>query len=139
MRNGKMLIFMLGGILAIIVGIVMIVKGNALVKRCTVETQGTVIENVEQEDYDDENHTMRYTYYPVIEYKAGDKTVTKQSSTGTGEVKYKENDKITIMYNPDDAEEFIIKGDNSNNIIAIIFIAVGSVVTLVGAKKTFIG
>ena len=130
----KVLVIILG-LIFIGVGVFLIVRGNELAKRCTEEAVGTVVEikmeeSLESDEYG--THTI-YTYYPIIEYKAGDKTVTKQSENGSsGQSDYKLNDKIDILYNPQNVEEFIIKGDNSNNILGIIFIVAGVIAAGVG-------
>ena len=124
------------GIVIIAVGVFLTIKSKDLEKKCTAEAVGTVVEIVREETQDEDNFT-RYTYYPVIEYKAGDRTVTKQSSTGSGTSEYNVNDKIDILYNPDNVEEYIIKGDKTSNIIGIIFIVVGIVVSVLGVIKKF--
>ena len=139
MKRLHMLFIVLSGIILGIIGIVVLVNGKAVAKRCTAEATGTVVEIVEEENFNDEENRMEYTYYPVIEYKANGETITKKSSTGVSENTYKENDKIEIMYNPKDVEEYIIKGDNSSNMIGIIMIVVGAVITLFGTKKTLLG
>ena len=133
------------GILAIGVGIYLLVSGNNKAKRCTTEAIGTVTEIIEekQENTDEQDgaiisDTYTYTYYPVIEYKAGDKTVSKKSETGYGNKdKYKVGDKIDILYDPNKIDDYIIKNDKSSNIIGIVFIAVGVIVTGIGVVKNF--
>ena len=132
------------GILAIGVGIFLLVSGNNKAKRCTSEAVGTVNEIIEEkEETTDEDgaivsDTYTYTYFPVIEYKAGDKTVNKRSETGYGSKdKYKVGDNIDILYDPNNPEEYIIKNDKSSNIIGIVFIAAGVIVTGIGIIKNF--
>ena len=135
----KKIIVILFGLVSIGIGIFLLINANALSKRCTMKTVGTVVDiKVEENIEDDEGITRTvYTYYPVIEYDAENKTVKKQSSTGSNSPKYKVNDRINILYNPNNIEEFIIEGDKSSNIIGIIFIVVGIVVAFIGAIKRF--
>ena len=122
------------GIVFLAVGIFMFVKGNAQAKRCTEEAVGKVVEMHEDVSTDSDGQ-ITYTYYPIIEYTAGDKTVSKQSDTGSSN--YKINDSVTILYNPDNVEEYVIKGDNSSNIFGIAFIALGAVTLVIGIIKRF--
>lgn len=136
----KKILVILVGIVIVGVGIFSLVSAKGLSKRCTVEAVGTVteikVEESFEEDHDGVTRTS-YTYYPVIEYNAGDQIVSKQSNNGSGSPNYKVNDKIDILYNPDNVEEYIIKGDKSSNIVGIVFVAVGVVVAIFGFfKKT---
>ena len=119
------------GIIFAGIGIFLLINGNELKKRCTAETVGTVVEIVREESTDSDGD-MEYTYYPIIEYKAGDSVINRKSSAGSSSSKYNVNDKVDILYNPNKAEEFIIKGDNSSNILGIIFIVVGIIVAIFG-------
>lgn len=145
----KKVLVVLVGLLFVGIGIFVLVSGNAKVKRCTVETVGMVVEIKEERTTDSEGD-YQYTYYPVIRYQAGDRTITKQSSSGSSsnsrlslgavsfsssKSKYSVNDSIEIMYNPDNVEEFIIKGDKGSNIIGIVFIVLGSLAAVLGIIK----
>ena len=132
--NFKKILVIVIALVFVGIGAFSIIRGNELAKRCTEEAVGTVVEikmeeSLESDEYG--THTI-YTYYPVIEYKAGDKTVTKQSETGSSQSEYKINEKINILYNPQNVEEFIVKGDNSSNFMGIIFIVAGVLALGVG-------
>lgn len=124
------------GLLFVAIGVYLLISGNAKAKRCTEAAVGTVV-GIDQEEYTDEDGNFRYTYYPVIEYKAGEKTISKKSSDGSNQSKYKIGDKLDILYNPNKVEEFIIKGDNGSNIIGIVFIALGAIAAIAGVIKRF--
>ena len=130
----RKLLLILVGILFVAVGIYLFATGQGLAKRCTEETKGTVVE-IKREESTDADGDTSYSYYPVIEYKAGEKTLTKKSNLGTSQSKYRINDKIDIKYNPNKVEEFIIKGDNSSNFMGIAFIVAGAFVTIAGIVK----
>lgn len=125
------------GILLVIVligaGIFIMFQGSELSKRCTMNTVGTVV-RIEKDIDTSENSsgTLKYTYYPVIQYTANNKIVTKKSSIGTGHKKYDENEKIDILYDPNNIDDYIIKGDISSNMLGIIMIISGVVLALSG-------
>ena len=123
------LIFIIGvGVILIIVGIIAMNQGSGLRKRCTEKTIGTVVEIVckEQADY------SRPTYFPVIEYQAGDSTISQMSNSGEYPSKYKVGDQVEIYYNPNNVQEYIIKGDSTPNFVGIIAIVLGSIGVAVG-------
>ena len=124
--------FLLVGFMFIIVGIVTMNQGNDLKKRCTEETIGTVVEVICESDYSTTEDTYTYTYYPVIEYQVGERTISQKSRSGQYPPKYKVGDQVEIYYNPDNAEEYIIKGDSIPTYLGIIFIVIGSIVLAVG-------
>ena len=122
------------GIIFVGVGIFILARGNELAKRCTIEATGTVVEIIE-ETSTDADEGISYTYYPVIEYKAGDNTISKKSNNGSNPSKYNVSDKVDILYNPENVEEYIIKGDKSSTLFGIIFIVVGIFIAIVGLIK----
>ena len=127
------------GLVAIGVGVFALITAQGLSKRCTAQALGTVVDMKIEESTQDNDGVMTtsYTYYPVIEYQAGQKTVAQQSRTGSGSPKYKINDKVAILYNPDNVEEYIIKGDNTADIVGIVFIVAGIAISVVGSLKRF--
>ena len=141
------------GIVFVIVGIYVLVKENATLKRCTQKTTGTIVDIVEEWSTDsDGDRTL--SYYPVISYQAGGITVTKQSnidisdsskisiksiSVSSNKTKMKINDNVTVFYNPNNVEEFFIDGEQKLNYLgAILFVFSGLFVTIAGiVKKSF--
>ena len=93
----------------------------------TEEVTATVVD-IEEETEIDEDGTS-YIYYPVVEYKAGDENVKAKMTTGSSSPKYKIKDKVTILYNPNKTDEFIVKGDGSMDILKYIFVVVGVALT----------
>lgn len=145
----KKILVVIIGLLFVGIGIFILVNGNEKNKRCTEETVGTVVEIKEEKSRDDDGG-YKYTYYPIIRYQAGDRTITKQSSTSksssssfsiggigfsSSNSTYNVNDSIEILYNPNNVEEFIIKGDKSYNFIGIVFIFLGGLASILGIIK----
>ena len=67
-------------------------------------------------------------YYPVVEYKAGDKDV-KVKLDGSSSPAYKVGQKIEILYDPKDTTQIIVKGDITLNVIAIVAAVLGVLIT----------
>ena len=126
------ILFLLVGVIFVIVGIVAINQGNGLRNRCTEETIGTVVEVIRESHYSSTDNTYTDTYYPVIEYQVGDLTISHKSSFGQYPPKYTVGQQVEIYYNPNNVEEYIIKGDSTSNIVGIMSIALGSIAVLVG-------
>lgn len=122
------------GIVFLCVGVYILISGNELAKKCTVETVGTVVGNKEEasESYDGEYTSTTYSYYPIIEYKVKDETIKGEGTTGSNPPKYNAGDTLDILYNPNNVREFMIKGDKSSNIFGIVFIVAGALITVLG-------
>ena len=58
------------------------IKEKEQAKRCTEETVGIVTE-IKDDTSIDEDGNLTHTYYPIIQYTAGDRIITKQSSSGS--------------------------------------------------------
>lgn len=115
------------GIIFVGVGIFMFIKDRNLVKNCTEETSATVVDFEEEFQTDDDGST--YMYYPVIEYNVGEQTIKSKMDKGSSTPAYKLNEKITILYNPNKTNEFIVKGDKSLNIFSFVFMGLGVLIT----------
>lgn len=120
------------GILFLVVGVFMYFKNNNLIKNCTVEAIATVVDMKQELDTDSNDTT--YLYYPIIEYKAGENTVRVTMDSGSSTPRYNINDKITVLYNPNNTKEFIVKGEKGSNIFSIVFMVLGAIVTVFGIK-----
>lgn len=132
------LLFLLVGFVFVVVGIIAMIQSDGLKERCTEETIGTVVEVIRERNSNTSNRTSNsYTYFPVIEYQVGDRTVSQKSQFGQNPPKYKVGEQLEICYNPNDIEEYIIKGDSSPKYIGIAFIGLGAIAEVVGAYILF--
>ena len=113
----------------IIVGIVVIFIDSGLQMKCTEQTTGTVIDIVCKEYYDSDTG-FTYSYFPVIEYQAGDRTITQMSNSGEYPPRYKVGEQVEICYNPNNVEQYIIKGDSSANYIGFACVGLGSIAVI---------
>ena len=128
---GKKIFVILVGLLFVGIGIYSLISDKEKAKRCTQETSGTIVELKKETSEDSDGHT-EYVYYPIIRYTAKGNTITKKSNIGSSNYsKYRVNEKVTIFYNPNKVEEFMIEGENGSKFIAIVFISLGSLVTIV--------
>lgn len=123
------------GVIFIAVGGFLFYRSADLAKKCTEEVRATVVD-MEEEMSSDEDGTS-YVYYPVVEYKVGDDTVRAKMSIGSSNPKYKVNAKVTVLYNPNKTDEFIVKGDNSLDFLKYIFSGVGIALTVFGIVLAF--
>ena len=129
MEKFKKFIPLLVGVILIGAGIFMYFRAAGLEKACTEETTATVVSM--REDIDTSVDEIRYIYYPVVSYEANNKTIEKQLSSGSNNPEYRIGDTLQILYNPENIEEFIVKGENQN-IIWIILVSLGGVCIVAG-------
>lgn len=129
--------------LAIIVGIIMLLAGgflfykNAnLTKKCTEEAEATIID-MKEEISADSDGLSSYVYYPIIEYKVGENIIKATMDSGSSTPQYSINQKIIVLYNPNNNKEFIVKGDKSSNIMSIVMMTLGTFVTGYGIYIAF--
>lgn len=127
MNLKRTLIFICVGVIFIVVGIVVIMQGNSLKKRCTEETIGTVVELIREVDSDNKS-----TYFPIIEYKTRDRIISQKSKSGQNPPEYKEGEQVEIYYDPNNVQDYIIKGDSTSNFVGILSIVLGTIVVAVG-------
>ena len=118
------------GIILIGVGVFFYVSHENLIKKCTVEAEAVVVDM--KEELDTDSTSSMYIYYPIIEYTANDKNMKVTMKDGSSNPKYSVGDKLTILYNPDKENEYVIKGESSISIISIVFAGMGLLVTIAG-------
>ena len=123
------------GVIFLGLGIFMYIKNDHLVKNCTVETEAIVVDM--KEDISSDNDTTSFMYYPIIEYQVNGNTIRSVMDKGSSIPTYNVNDKIIILYNPNNTKEYLVKGDSSSNVFSIIFIVLGVGVTGLGIKMVF--
>ena len=126
--------------LVLIVGIAFIAIGGfiyyrdvSLTKKCTVEAVATVVD-MKQELSNDSDSVSSYMYYPIVEYQVGDNTVRATMDSGSSRPAYEIDEKITILYNPKKTNQFIVKGDKTLNVFAIVFMVIGVLLSGYGIK-----
>ena len=126
------MLFLLVGIIFIVAGIIVMKQGDSLKQRCSEEAIGTVVEVICESDYSTTENTYTYTYYPVIEYQVGDRMLSQKSRSGQDPPKYKVGDQVEIYYNPNNVEEYFIKGDSTPKYLGIGAIVLGSIAVAIG-------
>ena len=122
------------GLLAIAIGIFCIIYNNSLTKRCTEKVTATIIEIIEEQEIDEDNH-VSYTYYPILRYEVNERPMEQRSSSNINTNKYKVGDKLNIMYNPNKPEEFIIDGEKHLLYIGLAAIIGGIIFLVVGCVE----
>lgn len=125
---------LLVGILFIGVSAFLYFRNEHLVKSCTMEAEATVVD-MDQELNTDSDTVSNYMYYPIVEYKAGENTVRAKMDSGSSTPEYELGTKITILYNPNKTNEFIVKGEKTMGILSIVFAVIGLGVTVYGIKE----
>ena len=126
------------GIIFLGVGGFLYFKNQNLIKNCIVETTATVVD-MKQEFSNDSDSINTYMYYPIIEYKAGEDTIRATMDSGSNTPAYEINTKITILYNPNNTKEFIVKGEKTSSIMSIVFMVLGVALTGYGVKVAIKG
>jgi|GEM_PF-1404471 len=97
------------GVIFILMGNNMKAKNNELKEKCTGEVQGIVAKfDVSGYVSDDSDERL---YYPIFEYEVNDKTYSKRSPTGQRQKRFETGEKITIMYNPANPDEYYVPSD----------------------------
>ena len=127
----KKIIIILIGLLFIGIGAYILFSGNEMKKKCTGIVTGKVVE-VEEERHTDKYGNTSTIYYPIVEYVVDGKIIRNKYNIGSNSEKYSRDTKITILYNPNKIDEFMIKGDMSSNIMGIGFPILGLIVIITG-------
>ena len=132
MEKAKKFIPLVIGIALIGFGVFTYFRTGELVRVCTEKTTATVVDM--REDFDASNDTIRYVYYPIIEYTVNDQLVEQELSSGSNTPAYRIGETLEILYNPNNVKEFLVAGENQNlswilaSAVGVVFLVVGIVV-----------
>lgn len=129
MEKIKKFIPIILGLILIGVGVFFYFRSGDLAKKCTEKATATVVDM--REDFDTTGQEVRYMYYPIVEYEVNGQKITKELSSGENTPAYRINEKIDILYNPNNTEEFIVAGENQN-ITWIILGGIGVLFLVIG-------
>ena len=102
MGNWKFTLF---GVFVLLIGGWLFYLAIRHMLKCKVETEGTIV-SVERKHMNKKNN-----FYPVVEFLADGKTITKTADISSRlSTKFKTGSTLTVRYNENDPEEFVIKG-----------------------------
>ena len=119
------------GIIFLAVGGVMYFQNSHLAQVCTAEAEATVV-NMDEEFTGDTDSSSGYMYYPILEYTVNDEAIRVRLDSGSSTPAYSINDKLAILYNPDNTQEFMLKDNAFGSIFPLVFIGLGAIVTIAG-------
>ena len=112
------------GLIFLIIGLTVRKKTKNKILHCTSKTIGKVTDVVRTQ-MQDMNGGYSSSWHPVIEYTVGELKYIKESPNGTSQSKYAVGQEVEIFYNPEDAHEYYISGDNLPKTLSTIFTLVG--------------
>ena len=120
------------------IAVMSIRKNASLNKHCTAEVEGTIAEVVVETDtsVDSEGgEVVTTSYTPVYEYTVNGETRRKRDQySDTGKTKYKAGTPVTVLYNPDNPDEYMIKGSTTRKTVSMcIFLFVVGIILIVMA------
>ena len=126
--------FMLSKIIAavfIIVGLYLIYSAISQSKKCSAEAVGTVTGRESKRERRGSRKHRRTTvaYYPVVEFEANGQVITGTADISSSNPdKYADGSTLSIRYNPEDPQEFIIKNKSAMGSLvpAILMILIGA-------------
>ena len=124
-ESGPARFFIPIGLILIIFGIVVFIINNKNQNYIQVDAVVSKTELVEEAHTDEEGNTVDATYKVYVKYTVNDTEYEEELGEISG---YKENDKITIYYNPDNPKQIT----QTKSYILPIIIIIGGCVSLVG-------
>ncbi|WP_295791467.1 DUF3592 domain-containing protein [Mucilaginibacter sp.] len=122
--NYDELIMLAGGAFVMVFGIGKLNERKKILAK-GVKVEGVVFDIEKNWDMDAGDTSTSTQYYPVIRYVTAEKEwVTKKYEVTGGLNLYKVGDKVTVVYDPDEIEHFIID-DGKTKWLGPLFIVVG--------------
>ena len=136
-KKAEIILFLVAsmmGILGIVFGIAA-ARTRILEKRkklrCTSKAKGMVVDIQEEQLLNMAGETPMYTWYPVFRYEIDGHIITKRADTGVPRDKYYVSQGVTILYNPENLNEFYVR-ENSG-------IGISGICMIISAAFLFVG
>lgn len=124
------------GAVLIIIAIVFELNHKKKIVNCTVQTTGTVIK-IERYSSSDGFSTPTVSWFPVYEYYADGYRIEKRSSFGFAKQIFYEGQKVEILYNPLNYNEYYVPEASTGN-VSLILGTIGSVFILCALGACFL-
>ena len=120
-----------------VAGIIIQIRAAIRKRTCKSQASGTIVDVEKKISYDSDGErngsTRETTYYhPVYQYEAGGRTVKVASSFGTARAKYEIGQKVTVFYDPNNAENYYIAGSKAASNFGFIFASFGILCAVLG-------
>lgn len=125
-------IFSLLGFVFLTVGILMLKNKKKKELNCTSQTYAKVIDLIKRENNNNYDGYYSTSWHPVIEYTIGTQKIVKESPYGNYKPKYEIGQDVELFYNPENYNEYYIKGDNILELVGTIFATVGVILIMIG-------
>ena len=116
---------------------VMSIRQNvSLGRKCTAEVEGIIAEVIVETDTgvdSDGGEVTTISYTPVYEYTVnGETRRMRDQISDTGKTKHKAGARVIVLYNPDNPDEYMIKGATTRRTVgmSIFLFAVGIILIL---------
>lgn len=118
--------------IGIILGVIHIISGLILInknRKCTCLTTGKIIDNVQREVRDSDNHYRRY-YYSLCEYYVDGIRCVRETKVGSMNPKFEIGQVVQVHYNPKNCHEGYIDGEASYKVLGIVLLVIGFLIGL---------
>lgn len=116
-------------------GVIFTIVSSAIGKKtqkdrevCTSRTEGVVVDVLKESvaEMHDTSDIPSYSYFPVVEYKAGSGTIRKRDFFGGKKDDFAIGDKVTVFYDPLNPEHFYLDGKLAGTTIRVFrFVGIG--------------
>jgi hypothetical protein len=80
---------------------------------------------------DDDEIEYTYTYYPIFSYTVSGTEYNQKSNVGTGTMRFKVNEKVTVFYRPDSPNVYFVLEDAAAKRVNYFFIGFGFLVVII--------
>ena len=122
-----MIFLLFFGVIFSAVGFFSIKSNKRLKEVCTSRTKGTVIEIQRRRSGGRKSTT---SYYPVYSYTVKEIPYEKSSSIGTPKPRFTIGQKVNVLYNPANPDDFYAEEDGLSNTIFYIFLVIGILIII---------
>jgi hypothetical protein len=131
----KRFIPILAGLVVCGIGVFILFVTDEKEKKCTISTRATVYD-VEVSHETDADGNWVDVYKSTFKYRVGEEYYLNSPKTSSNH-EYTKGETVDIKYNPNNPNEFIIKGDYSDKFGGFMVIGVGSIFIIVGIISLF--
>lgn len=107
------------GSLFVTMGLLIILKYNKKVSKCTCKTSATIV------DIKRKSSNGSFIYFPVFEYVIDGESYTITSNCGSRPFRHNVGDSVELKYDPNDPNVYIALGYDTNKFIGICFMVGG--------------
>ena len=105
-------------------------------ERLRARAEGTITEVTRRTRHTSDGRSV--SWHPIVAFDVDGRTISLESSDGSGRKRYYEGQRVGVLYDPDDPTCFRLEGRDTLALLGKIFLGVGALCVAIGLDAVLV-